>query len=295
MDEQTIILSPCSLSRARAYTREQYETLKQTGLLWELHPDAPTSWPFPEETKRSETEILHADIEQLKRIVLDLEGEIKEQEEERDKFVDYSAWLQRLVEHLCRGIPITEDITFHAPYHAQMAKNKQADIGKLQAESDERRARAERAEQELAKATSELTTLFSGDKLPEDASNNALGVQEYIAGLRRALDATRKAEVAYQERSTRLQKTLDMLLAVAHDPRYAGMKNDESQTDSKYLNAYIKMVEEEYPYTPYWDGIYWCFPYEIRGEGGFGGGVGVAKFSSFRVAMDSAMKISFNS
>lgn len=174
-----------------------------------------------------------------------------------------------------------------------MARRSEDAIWAHRMNLDKETKRADRAEQELAKATSELTTLFGGDKLPEDASNNALGIQDYVAGLRRALDATRKAKVAYQERATQLQKTLDMLLA--HDPRYAGMKNDEPQKDSEYLAAYIKMAEEEFPHTPYWDGIYWCFPYEIRGEGGFGGGVGEAKFSSFRAAMDSAMKIAFPS
>jgi len=145
------------------------------------------------------------------------------------------------------------------------------------------RAENARLKRQLSAAIVQQKT-FRG--LAESAENTIQELQAVNTTLRTRVET-------YQERATQLQKTLDMLLA--HDPRYAGMKNDESQTDSKYLNAYIKMVEEEFPHTPYWDGIYWCFPYEMRGEGGFGGGVGVAKFSSFRVAMDSAMKIAFPS
>jgi len=256
MDEQTITLTIGAAKVQVPYTREEYESLKQSGLLWELDPNAPAEWPFPTEIKLTEAESLRADNARLER---QLRTAIAQQEAFRD-----------------------------------MARRSEDVIWAHRMNLDKETKRANRAEQELAKATSELTTLFGGDKLPEDASNNALGVQEYIAGLRRALDATRKAEVAYQERAAQLQKTLDMLLA--HDPRQTDVMLGRLQEDSGYLNTYIRMTQEEYPYIPYYrtsDGC-WVHPYPVEDKG-FGKSTGLRVFMTFYDAMDSAMKIAFPS
>ena len=107
--------------------------------------------------------------------------------------VDYVVSLQRLVEHLCRGNPIPEDLAQAAPYHGAMAKAKQASEGE----------------------------------------------------------------------------------------------------DTKRLNAYVKMVQEEFPFTPYYSDGCWRYPYLMGNEGGFGGGVAEKTFGSFRLAMDAALQERF--
>jgi len=106
---------------------------------------------------------------------------------------DYAVSLQRLVEHLCRGNPIPDDLAQAAPYHGAMAKAKQA----------------------------------------------------------------------------------------------------EESKDTKRLDAYAKMVQEEYPFTPYYADGYWRYPYLDKGECGFGAGVAEVAFSSFREAIDAALQERF--
>jgi len=63
--------------------------------------------------------------------------------------------------------------------------------------------------------------------------------------------------------------------------------------DKERLDAYVKMVQEEFPFAPYYSDGCWRYPYLMGGEGGFGGGVAEKTFASFHEAIDAALKEPF--
>jgi hypothetical protein len=52
---------------------------------------------------------------------------------------DYSIALQRVIEHIHSGIPITVELEVEAPHHANYAKNIQSRIAKLEADNEKLR------------------------------------------------------------------------------------------------------------------------------------------------------------
>lgn len=50
-DKSVITLTDGNGNNARNLSREDYETLKSMGMLWEHHPDAPAEWPGTEERR----------------------------------------------------------------------------------------------------------------------------------------------------------------------------------------------------------------------------------------------------
>jgi hypothetical protein len=57
------------------------------------------------------------------------------------------------------------------------------------------------------------------------------------------------------------------------------------------IDIYDRMVREEHPHVPYYNGNYWAFPYLVGNEGGFGGGVGERTFTTLREAIVEALKL----
>ena len=53
--------------------------------------------------------------------IAELEAENSRRQAERQKGMDYSIALQKIIESLCEGRPITPEIHKLAPYHARMA------------------------------------------------------------------------------------------------------------------------------------------------------------------------------
>jgi hypothetical protein len=53
----------------------------------------------------------------------------------RQEMSDYSIALQRVIEHIHSGTPITVELEVEAPHHAKYAKNIQSRIAELEAEN----------------------------------------------------------------------------------------------------------------------------------------------------------------
>lgn len=61
---------------------------------------------------------------------------------------------------------------------------------------------------------------------------------------------------------------------------------------AELLNALEWALDQngaEHPHLPYRDGTKWVYPYLLNGDGGFGGGVGLAHFDTAFEAVKSAM------
>ena len=152
-------------------------------------------------------------VEKLEEDNATLRADVARRQTVSVKHTDYIVQMQRLVEHLCRGTPIPADIEQGVPYHAAMAKAKQA----------------------------------------TEAQDKAQ-VEAYLAA------------------------------GVSWDGKWMNR-------DKERLDAYAKMMEEAYPYRPYYsDGQWRC-----RCWFGTPNNTGAAErtFGSFRLAVDAALQESF--